>query len=372
MSAALNKKEKLNNLYYNPEQVARIGKPFNFILSTRSKGKTFGWSRYLIKRFIEKGEQFIYMRRFVDETELGASTFFDEVCNKFKGHTFSLGTISFQVKGESKEKKTTKKASLDVTIFEIDGAVAGYAIPLQRVGKFKSVKFPNVYNIFFDEFLPENQQYIGGKDNSEKDPFLFFGFYSTVARGGGEIFRDGVRCFLCANTISIANPYFLYCNLTSLIRSDSKLIKTDDGYCIQIIKDKGIAEEILKTEAGRALARTAYFGYAYQGDFIEDSHNLIGKPESDGWYVMTITIDSKSYGIRECTNEGVIYISTKTEESCLRRYTLTKKDHSANTIMIKQFSDDPYVKALKNEYKHGNVLFENFACKVAFENAMMM
>lgn len=364
----LNRKEELNNLYYNPEQVIRSGKFINFILSTRSKGKTFAFSRYCIKKFIEDGSQFIYMRRFVDECDLGCSTFFDEVSEKFPGHTFKLG--SFEVNEAKKERG--QKIGLKITTFLIDGKVAGYGVPLQRVGKVKSVKFTNVKTLFFDEFLPDTNQFLGGIQNSLKDPFLFFSFVSTVARGGGEVFRSDLRCFLTANTISIANPYFIYCNLTHLIRPESKLIKTDDGYLIQIIKDKGIMNEVLKSEAGRAIARTAYFNYAYKGEFSDDSRNLIGKPASMGWYVMTVIVDGKVYGIRECPDDGVIYISKNSEDSCNRIYTLTKKDHSVNTIMLQRFGADPDTKRIKKEYQNGNCLFDSFETKIAFETIMMM
>ena len=352
----MNKKTKTDqDLFYNCEQINAIGKTFNFILGTRSKGKTFGWTRFCIKRFLEQGEEFVYIRRYREDLDIAMKTFFSSVQNKFKGHEFFV------------------KKDDNCYLLQIDKKTMGYAIALTQAQKFKSTNLSKVCNIIFDEFLQEDGRYIGGSKNSQLDCHMFFSLYSSIARGYNEFFRDNVRCFLIANTVSIANPYFLYCHLTGLIRSDSKLIKTSDGYCIQIMKDKEIAERIKSTQAGQALARTSYFGYAYSGDMLLDNNNLIGKPlNGDGWYMCTIKVDGKAFGVRECTNDGIIYVNNKIDKDCNAVYTLTKADHEVNTIMLKRFSEDNLSKTIKKAYRMGNILFDNLECKKAFEDIMMM
>lgn len=50
-------------MYYNGAGVLNSGCPINFSIGNRSTGKSFYWKRYCIKRFIEAGKQFIYIRR---------------------------------------------------------------------------------------------------------------------------------------------------------------------------------------------------------------------------------------------------------------------------------------------------------------------
>ena len=49
--------------WYNPQKMLSYNQYLNFVIGGRGIGKTFAIKKYLLKRFIEKGHQFIYLRR---------------------------------------------------------------------------------------------------------------------------------------------------------------------------------------------------------------------------------------------------------------------------------------------------------------------
>ncbi|WP_187425958.1 phage DNA encapsidation protein, partial [Bacillus subtilis] len=123
-------------VYWKPDRLLSYDRIVNMVVGGRSIGKTYGIKKQIIKEFIEKGHQFIYLRRYKGELKK-VGQFFDAVSKEFPD-------AKFEVKGRE---------------FWINGKKAGYAIPLSAWQSEKGVDYPNVRTIFFDEFLRE-------KDNS--------------------------------------------------------------------------------------------------------------------------------------------------------------------------------------------------------------
>ena len=96
-------------------------------------GKTYGAVKFVTKQFINKNEQFAYIRRYKSDLKNGVKTFFTSVeTNKeFEEHNLSA-------------KHDT---------FYIDGEIAGFAMTLSTAQDLKSSNFDGVKNIIFDEFI---------------------------------------------------------------------------------------------------------------------------------------------------------------------------------------------------------------------------
>lgn len=58
-------------IYYSVDRVVSYNALLNLIIGERGVGKTYGFKTYAVKRFLNKGKQFVYMRRY--ETDLDAS-----------------------------------------------------------------------------------------------------------------------------------------------------------------------------------------------------------------------------------------------------------------------------------------------------------
>ena len=109
-----------------------------FIITERGLGKSYGAKKFVAKRFINKGKQFVYLRRYKTELKQammknGNPLFFKQIENdeELKGHTFS-------------NKNDT---------MYIDDKLCGFAMPLSIANILKSSTYDNVDTIIFDEFL---------------------------------------------------------------------------------------------------------------------------------------------------------------------------------------------------------------------------
>ena len=70
-------------MYYNYNRIRSYNAYWNFVISNRGGGKTYGFKEMCIKDFLKKGEQFIYVRRTKVELE-DRQTFFDDIREKFE------------------------------------------------------------------------------------------------------------------------------------------------------------------------------------------------------------------------------------------------------------------------------------------------
>ena len=65
-------------MFYSYNRIRSYNAIWNFIISNRGGGKTFGSKEMCIKNFIKKGEQWIYVRRYKTELKKRA-LFFDDI-----------------------------------------------------------------------------------------------------------------------------------------------------------------------------------------------------------------------------------------------------------------------------------------------------
>ena len=169
-------------MYYDYDKISSYNATFNMIITNRGYGKTYGAKKRAINKFLKKGEQFIYVRRYKSELKKVKDKFFEKIKKEFEGH-------KFEIKG--------------FTAY-IDDKVAGYLIPLSTSLSEKSNEYPNVTTIIFDEFLID-KAYIRYLDN-EVETLLDLVY--TVQRE-----RENVRVYLLGNNVTTVNPYFDYFNI---------------------------------------------------------------------------------------------------------------------------------------------------------------
>ena len=70
--------------YYSCEKVLSYNKPYTFAMSNRGTGKTTDFTRFIVKRFLEKGLQFIYLKRCYEDIISTAPEFFNSDYLKMK------------------------------------------------------------------------------------------------------------------------------------------------------------------------------------------------------------------------------------------------------------------------------------------------
>ena len=314
--------------WYNYDRINSYNATLNFILTNRGFGKTFGAKCNVIKKFLKKGEQFVYVRRY--KTELNdIHKFFDspDLRKKFKTHTFD-------VKGKT---------------FYVDGKIAGYAIALSTSQKLKSVDYPFVTTIIFDEFIVDKGciRYL----TNEVDVFL--DLYETIARK-----RNNVKAYLLANNVSIVNPYFTYFDVTPK-KTERFTIARDGELVIEMCTDTVFINEKLETKFGKLIKGTKYADYSIYNNSLRDSEVFIEKRSKRNTSpVMSIVYNGERAMIWLDYKTGIFYCDDKYMKTC-NEYVLSCEDHNPNTLLNASGINLNMLKQLISYFQVGRVRFSD-------------
>lgn len=319
-------------MWYDYSKVLSYNAMFNFIIGERGVGKTYGAKKYAINRFLKKGEQFVYLRRY--KTEL------KEACGdtgKFFGAMYEeFPDQDFKMNGQ--KIMCGKK-------------VMGYALALSVANILKSTTFNKVSTIIFDEFILDKGSYHYLQNEVEQ----LLDVVETIAR-----LRD-IRVFFLGNAISITNPYFTYFNLSLPYNSDIKTFK-DGLIVVNYIKNLHYREVKHKSRFGRLIAGTAYSNYAIDNEFLRDSKTFIKKKSQNAQHYFIFKYHGETYGVWNDWKEGEIFFSKSYDPQCPIIFSVTSDDHDEQSIMLKLRSS-VFFKSVIEHYRLSKLFFESQTIK---------
>ena len=220
--------------FYSLKPILKRKAVYNVIIGERSNGKTFACLKLALQNYFEKGEQFAYIRRWSTDVkparlnQLFASVIdagFLEKLSNGNYQTIIYKSGRFYLANYNEEGKPIYS----------DTDVLGFAMSLNESEHLKSISFPEVTMIIFDEFLSNNYLI--------NEFMLFMNVISTIVRQ-----RTNVRIFMLGNTVSKYSPYFKELGLTNVLKmkqgtidvytyGDSKLTVAVE-YCASLEKSK--------------------------------------------------------------------------------------------------------------------------------------
>lgn len=315
-------------MWYSYDKVLSYNAMVNFIIGERGVGKSYGIKKIAIKRFIKKNRKFIYLRRY--DTELKKS---------LKNNEFFKDISSDD---ELKDYQLTVRGDK----FYVDNKLCGYAIPLSKASIFKSVPFPDVDMIIYDEFLIDNNTYHYIPDEPEK----LLDFMETVGR------LRNIQVFLLGNSISLINPYFDYFNISLPYKTDIKTFK-EGIILINYIRNEAYREVKRESRFGKLIDGTKYGSYAIDNEFLKDNNNFIKKKTPKSKFFFNLILNGHTYGIWLDYNSNDMFISKKFNMNHPVSITFDYKDHSENTIMLK--SRSVFYQNMIKHYENGYLYFES-------------
>lgn len=89
--------------YYDYDKIISYNIPVNILIGERGVGKSYGAKKFVIKQFLKKGYQFLYLRRYqveldkIFQKDNSGKDFFSDIRNEFpddelttKGHKFYI------------------------------------------------------------------------------------------------------------------------------------------------------------------------------------------------------------------------------------------------------------------------------------------
>lgn len=319
--------DKDTSIYYDPNKTLSRQRLFNFVIGARGCGKTYGCKKMVIRNFIKKGEQFVYLRRY--ETELPSAeirNFFDDVAVEFPDHNFKAWN----------------------GLFRIDGEIAGWYFALSKAQMLKSIPFPNVSIIIYDEFIIETgvYQYLPNEVRA------FLDAYNTISRD-----RDITALFL-SNAVTMANPYFLYFDIKF---EKGQSVWLTPFISVEMLESIEYQKHIAKTKFGQLISGTEYGRYAMQNKFLLDTETFIEKMPPGCSYLCTFIISGKKVGFYVNIDGNLWYLSEKIDNTCPRMFTLDMENHTEQTMLTAR--NNLYVANMISRFCQGLVRFDTQTTK---------
>ena len=333
------------SMYYDGQGILSRNAMFNMIIGGRSTGKTYWAKTGRIKHFLKTGKQFIYLRRYKSEFD-DKQSFFNDIVNEFPGYEFKVEGMKGYIRKLSNEEKNPNKWQL-----------AAYFVTLANALTKKSVPYPDVDWIIFDEFIivKGHMHYMPHEVKS------FLDFYNTVDR-----FQDRVKVAFIANAVSIANPYFIEWKLRP--RKNRQYTLSHNGYfCLEMVQSEAFKEHVDNTRFGKMIKETAYYDYAVSNTFQDNHNRFISKKSKESKYTFSFVFDGKTVGVWIDYNEGKYYICNKVPKDS-KPFVLTKEDLEPNLVMIERSST--LLKSVKKLYMQGCVFFDSVETREFFNDVL--
>lgn len=320
--------------YYNFNKVLSYNGTFNFIIGGRGLGKTYGAKKIVISNAIKKNEQFIYLRRYSSELS-SISTFFSDIKHEFPDWDFRVNGRQADI--APRKTRSNKKR---------EWRTIGYFVQLSNAMTQKSVAYPEVTTIIFDEFIIERGlvRYLPSEVKS------FMEFYSTVDR-----WKDKTRVLFLANSVSMMNPYFLEWE----IRPDQlgEFSRHHDGFIVTHFADSSeFASEVYQTKFGKFIKGTEYADYSVGSKFSDGHERLLGRKPSAASHYCNIETPSGVFSVWVDYLGPVYYIQEKVPNSGVF-YTMLPERMDHNKVLLTYSM--PLMQILRTAFRRARITFDS-------------
>lgn len=349
-------------MWWSRSGILSHNKLLNFVLSNRGGGKTFDATKWAIDSFKKTGKQMVWVRRYDTELtgEKGILTdgkFFDNVTKAdIKGFVDGVPKgAEVDPSGKLVNLYPNDELTIDGYTGKINGEVAIHFVALSTSRKLKSVNFPLVDKMVFDEFA------IGGDNKNSyltNEVEILLDLMETVDR-----LRDELRVLMLANSITIVNPYFQYFRIKP--RPGQRFTVCGE-ICIEIFADKTFIEKKKQTRMGRLTAGTRYGAYAIENKWLLDNETFIEPKTKKAEFMLGMKYAGVMYGFWVDYDENRIYVNRQYDPSSYSLYCLTKDDHEANLLLIKSINETKRVQRIVYAFRYGLLRFEDMQVKNQF------
>ena len=321
--------------FYNYSKLFSFNGMFNFCVGGRGLGKTYGAKKKAIKDGIRKGDQFIYLRRYKTEMTPARNTFFADIGEEFPDHDLRIFGDEAQcahssTRAEKKRKWTT----------------IGYFVCLSTALGKKSVAYPKVKMIIFDEFIIET----GSLHYLNNEVKSFLEFYSTVDR-----WTDKTRVLFLANSVSIMNPYFLEWE----IRPDEHgewCFSGEDDYIVAHFPDaEEFSKAVYETKFGKFIKNTDYAQYAVGNKFSDNHEHLVDIKPQEAAY--RLTLETNKITMSLWSHDGEWYAQQKLPKDNNRMFTLVESNIRKGVHLL--LPNDKIISILRSKFRQGLITFDS-------------
>lgn len=346
-------KEKIfdDSVFWDARKTLTHNRMINVIVGNRGGGKSYGAKRWAIENFMKSKEQFGYIRRYKDDLKEPMKQFFKDIEGRYPDYEFKVDKNCFYIRLKPVEEN----------VKWTDDDIAGYGFILSTASNKKSIPYPKITTLIYDEFLLDkgNQMYLAD------EPIKLLNLYETIARPATD--HPRVILFMLANALTVTNPYFLFFGLKMPEKQDKngKYIwkHPTRPILVEDVRNEKFIDNKKNTEFGQLVAGTKYADFSINNKFLLDDETFIEKKGKNAKYYFTFLYKGTKYGVWADMTEGKMWVSKDIDPSYVLIYTLTLKDHQPNTMFLKSKNQRGAFKIFIENYKIGNVYFESMDIK---------
>lgn len=348
--------------FYNVVKLLTFQKILNFIVGSRSIGKSTAVACLCLLNYMVNGKKFIYSRRTKDEVLLTCRSFFDNAVQIINKKCKGMGLREIKMV----EYKAGKFYITYMDSEEGKSEECGYCIPLSLEQKHKSATFSDYNIIIYDEFIAtDNARYLGNIDNPDREYDSLMSLFQTVDRGIDEPYRDETIIICMGNNWSQYNPIFLSLNISDYIEDTSKWINPKgELWLLHNIGDVAATKLAGQQSNAFRLANQKLKDYAFNNISTENKE-YIEKPNPDIkiQYYITLRYNGRDYGVFRQQDRFYIGRARKNQETLA----LHNRDHFGNDLkLLTSWREEPIMEILIDAYKKNNLFFSTGMAKQEF------
>lgn len=330
--------------FYDMAKTVSYNAPMTLIVTQRSYGKTFGILKECVKDWIKSKSEFVYVRRYVSELDLVKGKLFDDLIAHDVFPEYDLRTIGnvAQIKKRNSKKWNT----------------FGYLVSLSQQNSYKSIPYPKVKKIVYEEFVRETKTPPG---YLRDEVGTFLNLFKTISRD-----RENVHAYLLGNACDLTCPYFAFAGIYDAPPVGYSW-HNNKSVLMHYPRDAKFEAEERETVVGRLVAGTPYEDVMINNQFAADNDLFIGVKTKNAKPQYGFTFRDMSFCVWSDLSEGKYYINGKIPNGT-QTYALTAADMRPNYLIIEQAT--PFARNLLRLYGMGVLLFDNALRREKFINML--
>lgn len=349
---------------YDPSGAAGSGCAINCITGARSFGKTYGWKKLCIKKFIQCGWTWGYLRTFDQEIKDilsdGPEEFFSDIVRneEFPGYTFKLqGRIMMcgKVKGIKRNKKGEEQE-------DIAWKPMGQLFALTKAQSYKGKTVANMHYLIFDEFIRETAIPPYPQDCVSK----LYSLWETLDRR-----ENRIKIIMLANAADVVNPYYSEWGIMPPELGGHKRVNVGRSQIyVENCWNPDFEKYADESEIGKLTSGSSYSTYAQGNQFVNATGRFVGEKPRRCRPFLNIKWLNRSYCVYANLDTPKTFIEYGENPNALQNIALTREDQTADTYVIER--SHPILKELVRKARAGYITYASDSVREKFEQTLKL